>query len=84
MGSVISQSDYQTLPTDQRLFRHMSGEELILAFGMSNTKCDKEQLAAFFQDIHTDEIDRQIELALFGGTVRPAVTRSGSLKEKHE
>jgi hypothetical protein len=84
MGSVLSQSEYQTHLSDQLLFREMSGEELILAYGMSKTKCDKEKLAAFFQAIHTNEIDRQIELALLGGTVRPAVNRCGSLKEKHE
>ena len=84
MGGVLSQSEYQTCVTKQLLFRDMSGEELILAYGMSNTKCDKERLGVFLKAIHTNEIDRQIELALIGGTVQPAVTRSGSLKEKYE
>ena len=84
MGGVLSKFEYQTCVKEQLLFKDMKGDELSVVYGMSNMKCDQQELADFLEAIHTHEIDRQIEIALFGGTVQPVVARSGSFKEKYE
>lgn len=66
MGNV---STHDTLDSDTRYFKNMSGEELISVYGMKNTDCDKERLSDFLEAIHRDEIDQMMEIALFGGTM---------------
>ena len=66
MGNVFT---HDNLDYESRYYKDMSGEELISAYGMNNTECDKDRLSDFLEAIHRDEIDQMMEIALFGGTM---------------